>query len=55
MWVTIESTSKYTLRARSLETSKVVGCLLVATASDGTLLFAQFVVGVTAEMIESGW
>ncbi len=56
MWIVIEQTAQYTLRARNIAApAKVLGCLLVATTPGGDLLFAQFINSVSAEDIEAGW
>lgn len=56
MWVVIEANANYTLRGRTVETAGVlVGYLLAAAAPDGSLLFAQFISGYSAEQIEDGW
>jgi len=56
MWIVIEATANYTLRGRTVSTgNQTIGCMLAATDAGGALVFAQFVVGYSAEQIQAGW
>ena len=56
MWVTVDANAKYTLRARTVTVgAEVLGCILAATDPAGDLLFAQFIVSVSADQIKDGW
>lgn len=59
MWITIEATANYTFRARTISDGTedgIVACMLIVTDNaTGALSSSQFVLGVTAEMIQAGW
>lgn len=57
MWIVIEATAKYTFRARTVGVAGGwLGVMLVVTDNTtGALLSSQFMLGLTAEMIQTGW
>ena len=54
MWIEIESTPKYTFKGKTVGDGSACMLIIVDNAT-GELLFAQFVEGQTAEMIQAGW
>lgn len=57
MWITIETTTNYVMRARTVQSGPdVLGCMLVVMTTPGNeLAMAQFIPGYTAEQIQAGW